>query len=257
MLSRFRWVLGLALIPGWAGLAAAEEPKVHAEMVTFAGGSGPIKGYLARPEGDGPFPAIVLVHEWWGLSDWVKQNANRFAAQGYVALAVDLYGGKATDDPQVAHELMRALDQSEAVNDLKGGVAYLQAQPFVAKGKKLGVIGWCMGGGYARELAEASEAIGPTAICYGSITTEPQALARLKDKPILGIFGADDRGIPAAKVEQFGQLLKKQGTMAHVWIYPHAGHAFMRPGGPQYSEKAALEAWEKIDQFFQQHLKQG
>ncbi len=258
MIRRFYWVLGLALIPAWSGArVVAEEPKVHSEMVTFAGASGPIKGYLARPEGDGPFPALVLIHEWWGLTDWVKQNANRFAAQGYVALAVDLYGGKVTDDPQMAHELMRALDQSEAVKDLKGGVAYLEKQAFVARAQKLGVIGWCMGGGYARELAQASDAIGPTVICYGSVTTDADALAKLKNRSVLGIFGADDRGIPVAKVQQFAELLKKQGTTTQLEVYPNAGHAFMRPGGPQHNAKAAEDAWQKIDAFFRAQLKQG
>lgn len=256
MFSHCRWLLGLALVLAWNGLGLAEEVKIREEIVTFEGGAGPIKGYLAMPEGDGPFPSIVLVHEWWGLSDWIKENANRLAAQGYAALAVDLYGERTTDDAQEAHELMRALDQNEVIKNLQGGVAYLQSQPFVAKGAKIGVVGWCMGGGYARELAQASPAIGPLAICYGSISTDAEALERLKDNTILGIFGAEDRGIPTDKVKQFGELLEKQGTPATILIYQDAGHGFMRPGGPQYSEKAAKEAWEKIDQFFQKHLKQ-
>ncbi len=225
---------GLALTLGSTAFAAPEpqetkdKAKIETAMVELPGGSGPIKGYLARPEGEGPFPAIVLVHEWWGLTDWVKQNADRFAGQGYVALAVDLYGGQVADDPGKAHELMRALDEREAVADLEGGVAYLRKQPYVNTVKKLGVIGWCMGGGYARLLAQASDAVGPTVICYGSVATQPEQLATLKDNRILGIFGAKDQGIPASRVETFRDELKKLGGQVEVHIYDDAGHAFMR-----------------------------
>ena len=103
-------------------------------MVEFKNAMGqPTKGYLAMPEGDGKAPAILVIHEWWGLTDWVKQNADRFAEQGYVALAVDLYDGKATDDPGEAHELMRALDPGEGVADLKGGLEYLESLDRVAE----------------------------------------------------------------------------------------------------------------------------
>jgi carboxymethylenebutenolidase len=248
-------VAGLCLV--LAGVpAGAADRAVETSVVTFPGGAGPIKGYLARPKGDGPFPGVVVVHEWWGLSDWVKQNADRLAAQGYAALAVDLYGGKVTADPGEAHELMRALDPNEGLADLKGGVAYLAKLPFVARDRKLGAIGWCMGGMYSRLVSQASDAVGPTVICYGSVATEPAQVARLAGKPLLLIFGETDRGIPAQKVKQFAEQLKQAGAKdVTVEIYAGAGHGFMRPGGPQHNAQAAADAWKKIDGFFAAHLK--
>jgi carboxymethylenebutenolidase len=244
------WKCGLMLFI--CGMAEANA-EVETAFVQLQGGSGPIKGFLARPKGEGPFRAIVLVHEWWGLSDWIKQNAEKLAGQGYVALAVDLYGGQVTTDPGKAHELMRALNQGEAIADLKGGVAFLKSQPFVAKDRKMGAIGWCMGGGYARELAQACNDIGPTVICYGSVTTQDEQISKLVGKPILGIFGEDDQGIPVEKVKQFAQAVKAktgQGSPVGLHVYKGAGHGFMRPGGPQYNAAAAADAWTRITDFF-------
>jgi carboxymethylenebutenolidase len=240
-----------------APAARADDPKVVAEEVTFEASGAPVKAFLARPEGDGPFPAVVVIHEWWGLTDWVKQNAERLAGDGYAALAVDLYDGKATSDPGEAHELMRALDQAEGVAKLKGAVAYLETQAFVAKDRPVGAIGWCMGGGYARELAQADAKVGPTVICYGSVTTEDASVAKLRGdgKSVLGIFGADDRGIPADKVKQFGAKLEGQGTPVDLHIYEKAGHGFMRPGGDQHNAEAARDAWTRIEAFFAENLK--
>jgi carboxymethylenebutenolidase len=241
-------VLGMAVTGGaWAG-----------EKVEIPGPGGKaIAGYLALPEGQETAPAVVVIHEWWGLTDWVKGNADRLAKLGYVALAVDLYDGKATDDAGEAHELMRALDQSEGVAKLKAGVAYLEGLDRVEKGKKVGAIGWCMGGGYSRQLAQAMPEVGPIVICYGSVATEPEQIKQLAGKPVLGIFGATDRGIPVAKVEEFAGALKKAGSEVDLHIYPDAGHGFMRPGGPQYAEGPAADAWKQIEGFLAGALKAG
>jgi carboxymethylenebutenolidase len=253
--SRFRFflVLGPALL-GCFRAEAAERTAVTTATVEFRGGSGPIKGFLARPKGDGPFPAVVIVHEWWGLTDWIKENAERLAGEGYVALAVDLYGGKVTTSRDEAHELSRALDPQEAVADLKGGVAYLKTLSFVARDQKQGAIGWCLGGLYSRLLSQSSDAIGPTVICYGSVTTDPEQIAKLKGKPILGIFGFEDRGIPPAKVHEFRNLLRQEKATATIQVFQGAGHGFMRPGGGQYNAEAANSAWRSIDKFFAENL---
>ena len=243
--------LALAL----TGLVGAPTAGAKGEMVEFKGADGPIKGYLAKPEGDGPFPAVLLVHEWWGLSEWVEGNADRLAGEGYVALAVDLYGGKLTDDPAEAHELSRALDSAQAIGDLKGGVAYLMGLPEVNKDESVGAIGWCMGGGYAREIAQAAPEIGPVVICYGSVTNDPASLEKLRDNKVLGIFGGKDRGIPVDRVETFAEALKQTGGEVDLHIYQDAGHAFMRPGGESYVEADADDAWGRIKTFFAENLK--
>lgn len=242
-------IVAMCVLSAPPSRAGEKAPVPKGTMVELDGGAGKIQGYLAQPKGDGPFPAVVVIHEWWGLSDWVKGNADRLAEHGYVALAVDLYKGKLTDDPGTAHELMRALDQGEAIKDLKGGIAFLKAQSNVDKSKPIAAIGWCMGGGYAREIAQASEAIGPTVICYGSVTTDADQITKLKGKPVLGIFGATDRGIPVERVQDFGKRLTAQGNSADIKVYEGAGHGFMRPGGPQYSETAAAAAWTEIEKF--------
>lgn len=245
--------LGFLVVPGIDQDSRAADAT--GEMVRFPGGAGPIAGYLARPEGAGPFPGVVMIHEWWGLSDWIKENARRLAGQGYVVLAVDLYGGKATADAGEAHELMRALDDGEAMADLKGGVAYLSSLTTVKKGAPIAAIGWCMGGKFSRLIAQESAAVGPTVICYGSVATEPSQVAKLKGKPVLGIFGADDRGIPAEKVREFEQALKAEGNDAAMHIYQGAGHGFMRPGGPQHAASQTVDAWKQIDAFLARTLK--
>lgn len=159
------------------------------EMVEFKNTMGePTKAYLATPEGDAKAPAILVIQEWWGLTDWIKENADRLAEQGYVALAVDLYDGKATADPSEAHELMRALDPSEGVADLNGAIEFLRSHDRVDQSKKIGAIGWCMGGMYSRLVAQQSSEVGPTVICYGSVTPDPSQIKALAGRPVLGIF---------------------------------------------------------------------
>ena len=244
-------VVGLIGLPMLPGVPSAEA----GEMVTFQNAMGQeTRGYLAKPEDAEGAPAILVIQEWWGLTDWIKQNADRFAEHGYIALAVDLYDGKATDDPAEAHELMRALDPTEGVADLKGGLDYLASLPG-AGSEKVGAIGWCMGGMYARLIAQDSDRVGPTAICYGSVTTDAEQVKALGGRPVLGLFGAQDRGIPAEKVLEVFKALEEGGSPVTLKIFEDAGHAFMRPGGDQYVEPAANEAWTLIDAFFEETLK--
>lgn len=222
---------------------------LHGKNVTF----GDAMGYLALPDKPGKHPAIVVIQEWWGLNDWVKQQADRFAGQGYVALAVDLYRGKVANDPELAHELMRGLPQDRAVADMKAGVDYLTKREDV-NASKIGVIGWCMGGGYSLGLSLADPRIAATVINYGTLVTDPNTIARIH-APILGNFGGADRGIPPADVKAFDAALSKAGKTFDDKIYDGAGHGFMNPnntGG--YVAAAAGDAWKRIDAFFMKYL---
>src|SRR5439155_7502018 len=134
--------------------AAAGQGKIKTSEVSMKSGKETIKGFLAEPVGKGPFPAVVVIQEWWGLNDWIKDNAKRLAGKGFVALAPDLYRGKVATDMKTAGALAKGLPADRAVRDLKAGVDYLAAQPNVDKGH-IGSIGWCMGGGYSLELALA------------------------------------------------------------------------------------------------------
>lgn len=249
-----RQTLCLALMAMTAGPVLAE---VKTKDITFQSGDERINGFLAEPEGKGPFPAIVVIQEWWGLSDWIKDNAKRLAAQGYVCLAPDLYRGKVTDDRAAAAQLLNGLPRDRALRDLKAAVDTLTDMANVNK-KKIGSIGWCMGGGYSLELALADPRVHACAMCYGRVVTETAKLKPL-DAAVLGIFGEQDKGIPAASVKEFTEALRKAGKkIEQIKLFP-AGHGFMRPNSPTnknpaYNENAAKQAWQLIDQFFAKEL---
>src|SRR5262249_15937003 len=154
-----------------AGLAISLTSRA-AETVSYKSGPETVSGYLAAPEGPGKKPGLVVIQEWWGLNDFVKGKADAFTKQGYVALAVDLYRGKVTSDPSVAHQLMRGMPEDRAIRDLQAAVAYLKSRPDV-DGKHIASIGWCMGGGYSLALALAEPTLSGTVIYYGPLVTAP------------------------------------------------------------------------------------
>jgi carboxymethylenebutenolidase len=224
------------------------------KQVTYKSGDENVNGYLYQPNGKGPFPALVVIHEWWGLNDWVKGEASKFADQGYVTLAIDLYRGKVATTPEEAHEIMRGVPEDRANSDLLAAVAYLHSLKDVNP-KKIGVVGWCMGGGYAFDLAVLDPHLAAAAINYGHLATEPATLEKIH-APILGLFGGQDRGITPDMVNQFAEQMKKLGKNVEVKIYPDAGHAFENPnnkGG--YRPDDAADAWKRMTAFFAKYLK--
>src|SRR5436305_9838048 len=158
--------------------------------VTYKSGDETVRGIVYTPEGKGPFPALIVIHEWWGLNDWVKEQASKLAEQGYVALAVDLYRGKVADNPELAHELMRGVPEDRSARDLRSAFDYLAAQPNVKK-YRIGSIGWCMGGGYSLKTALLEPGLAATVINYGPLVSDPAELKKI-NASILGLFGAQD-----------------------------------------------------------------
>jgi len=246
-----------ALLALAAGPARA---AVKTSDITFKSGTEEAKGFLAEPEGKGPFPGVVVIQEWWGLTGWIKENAKRLAEQGYVALAPDLYRGKVATDPTMARRLMSGLPPDRAVRDLKRAVDALAARDNVDK-SRLGSIGWCMGGGYSLHLALADDRVKACAMCYGPPVTKPDMLKSL-NATILGIFGEEDKGIPPDTVHQFEEALKDVGKKVEAIHEFKAGHGFMRPSaGPgkenaAYREEEAKKAWREVDAFFAKTLKE-
>ncbi len=224
------------------------------QAVTFPGGGGTAQALLYLPSTPGPHPAIIVIHEWWGLNDWIKQEAAGHAAKGYVALAVDLYRGKVAADAETAHELSRGLPQDQGVGDLVAGFRYLAARKDVER-SRIGAVGWCMGGGYALQLAIAEPALKAVAVNYGALATDPSALGKIH-AAVLGNFGGQDKGIPPEAVESFESALRKLGKPADVKIYPDAGHAFENPNNQAgYRAQDAADALGRIDRFFAGALK--
>ncbi len=225
-----------------------------AKQVTYKSGDENVTGVLYEPAGKGPFPAIVVIHEWWGLNDWVKEQASKLADQGYVTLAIDLYHGKVAATPDEAHELMRGVPNDRATTDLLAASSYLRAQKNVNP-NKVGAIGWCMGGGYALDLALNDPKLAAVVINYGHLAAETDSLKKI-NAPVLGIFGAQDRGIPEPDVRKFESGLKSLGKPVEITIYPDAGHAFENPNNKQgYRAADAADAWQKTVTFLAKNLK--
>ena len=251
--------LGTALLalvmasPAWC--AASTQPASHpGKIVKLKGSREPFNGYLVEPKGKGPFPAVIVIMEWWGLNDQIKGVADRLAKAGYVALVPDLYYGTATTDPEKAHELMRGLDQKEALADLGSAMNYLRSLPEVGK-SHIGSLGFCMGGGLSLQLALSRPDLSGAVMFYGTPDTDPLDLDKAAC-PVLGFFGAEDQGIPVAKVEEMAKELNEVGEGADVKIYPGAGHAFFNESRPSYNAEAAADAWTRTLTFFNARLKE-
>ena len=222
--------------------------------VIYKSGDETVHGMLYTPEGKGPFPGIVVIHEWFGLNDWVKEQASKLADQGYVTLALDLYRGRVAKSPDEAHELMRGVPEDRANRDLEAAFQYLASQPNVKK-DRIGAIGWCMGGGYALDLALEEPKLAADVINYGHLVTDPNEIKKI-NAPILGLFGAQDRGIPPEDVRKFGDEMDKLGKKGDITIYPDAGHQFENPNNKEaYRPKDAQDAWNKTVAFFASTLK--
>jgi carboxymethylenebutenolidase len=238
-------------------LAGPARADIETKEITLNSGDGDFKAFVAIPDGKGPFPAVVVIQEWWGLNDWIKENAKNFAKKGYVAIAPDLYHGKVTSDPKEAGTLIKGLPKDRAIRDLKAAVTKLSEMPNVAKGK-IGSIGWCMGGMYSLQGALNDDRIKACVMCYGQVVTKADDLKSLK-APVLGLFGEDDKGIPATGVREFEKALQSLKLVEKINLYPGAGHGFMRAPStalqnPEYRETQANDAWRQIDAFFAKTL---
>jgi carboxymethylenebutenolidase len=242
--------VGLILVGLLAPIAFAADGK----SVSYKSGDETVQAVLYTPAGKGPFPAIIVIHEWWGLNDWVKDQAAKLAGEGYVALAIDLYRGKVATTPDMAHEIMRGVPEDRAKRDLHAAFAFLEAQPNVKK-NRIGAIGWCMGGGYSLDVALQEPTLAADVINYGHLATDPEALKKI-NAPILGLFGGQDQGIPPADVKKFGETLDKMGKKIDIKIYDDAGHAFENPNNKAgYRPDDAADAWKRTVSFLAENLK--
>jgi carboxymethylenebutenolidase len=228
--------------------SGADTARVH----LGAPGTGS-EAFVAWPDGRGPAPAIVVLHEWWGLDAHVREVAHQFARQGYVAVVPDLYHGLLASDPERARQLKDGLDPADAFATIDGAIQWLRGQPRTARAR-VGVVGFCMGGGIAERYALRARGLDAVVMFYGQPETDPAALAGLT-APLQGHFGAEDASIPLAKVDELRVALAKAGKSAEIHTYPGAGHAFMHEGRDTYRPDASRQAWARMLGFLQQHLK--
>ncbi|HYE96165.1 MAG TPA: dienelactone hydrolase family protein [Rubricoccaceae bacterium] len=245
---------------GSPAVAGADSLDVTAaEVVYDTLGGHPVTGYLARPSSADPatpLPGLIVIHEWWGLNDHIRAMTRRLANEGYAALAIDLYGGQTADTPDAARTLMeRTLPQGEALmGSVASALAFLRLQQ---RAPRVGVIGWCFGGGWALETALSHPGqVDAAVMYYGRVVTDGDRLAML-DAPLLGHFGEADQGIPVADVRQMEQRLRDLRKPAEIHVYEGADHAFANPSGGNYHEDAAEASWRRTVAFLSTHLGVG
>ncbi len=227
---------------------------LQTQMVEFAANGGTAPGYLARPAGSAPVPGVVVIQEWWGLNDHIKEVANRFANAGYAAVAPDLYHGQVTTEPDEARKLVMALQYPEAIKDMQGAVNYLMAQPFVQP-KKIGMIGFCMGGRLCGLMSYSGHDLGAIAAFYGVAALSDEDAAQVTT-PLLAIYGETDQGFPPDLIRANDDKLTAAGKIHEVIVYPGAPHAFFNDTRPHiYQQQAAEAAWDRTLAWFQQYLK--
>ena len=232
----------------------APEVEIVAQEGTYAGIEGKdIVGYVAHPKSEVPRVGLIVIHEWWGLNDNVRAMARRLAGAGYLALAVDLYEGEVARDRDQASRLARGSGErtEQILDNLGQAIEHLRS----AGAERIGVIGWCFGGGWSLRTALAfPDKVDATVIYYGRLTTDKAELEALSS-PVLGIFGALDKGIPVETVREFEAALKALDKEAAIHIYEDADHAFANPSGTRYNEVAAEDAWVKTLAFFDDNLR--
>lgn len=238
-----------------AAVAPAPARKIVAEEVDYATlGGVRVRGHRAQPaDAAGPLPGLIVIQEWWGLNDNVRAMADRFAGEGYRVLAVDLYEGKVATTAEAAAATMQGAmkDPARLLDNLKQAHAYLKA----AGSDRIGVVGWCFGGGWSLETGLAlGEGIAATVMYYGRVKSDPAELAGLRS-PLLGLFGALDQGIPVESVRKFEAALKQADKPAEIVVYEGADHAFANPSGSRYQEAAATDAWRRTTAFLAKQLK--
>jgi carboxymethylenebutenolidase len=237
--------------------ASSAEPRVPVtgqEVGYGTVGGSPVRGYMAFPTASGAnaaLPGVMMIHEWWGLNDNVRMMARRLAGEGYRVLAVDMYGQVATTPEQARGLMMQVMQNRPAgVENLRAAADYLHGHGAA----KVGVIGWCFGGGWSLQSAlQLSDRVDAAAVYYGQPMTDRAELQKL-DGPLIGFFGTQDRGIPADSVRQMERELKSLGKDVEIHFYD-ANHAFANPSGAAYNAAAATDSWRRTVDFFARNLK--
>lgn len=237
--------------------AARVEPEreVTAERLAYAEVDDElVYGHFAFPSDMiEPLPAVIMIHEWWGLNDNVRAMAERLAAEGYIVLAVDLFSGKAATTPEAARQLMmRAVENRDSVtSNLEQAYAFVTT---TAGAPRVGSLGWCFGGGWSLNTAMLFPTdLDAAVIYYGQVTDDEAKLSPI-EVPILGLFGSADRGIKLESVRGFEAALERLGKDYEIHVYDGAGHAFANPSGNNYIAEYAQDAWRRTLVFLGDNL---
>jgi len=226
---------------------------MQGQMVEFASNGGKAQGYIAVPT-SGKGPGVVVIQEWWGLVPHIKNICDRFAAEGYVALAPDLYHGKSTTSPDEAGKLMMTMRIDEAEKDLRGAITFLLNHEATTS-SKVGTVGFCMGGALSLFAATKNSRVGACVIFYGGHPNVKPDLPNLQ-APVLGLYAERDGFVTPDSVHELERKLKEMGKPAEMHIYPGVDHGFFNDERPTvYNEAAAKDAWKRVIEFFSTQLK--
>ncbi len=227
---------------------------MHAENVTFPVNGDSARGYLAQPDGDGPFPAVVVIQEYWGLDAHIRSLAERFAGEGFIALAPDLYHGQVATEPDDARKLVMSMNMDVALSEIRAAMSYLTAMEPVEP-KTVGIIGFCMGGRLTLATASTGDdRIGDVAAFYGGGVQPTPEFVKGIAVPVLAVYGEEDQGIPAEQREALAAEMDRQEKTFDMVVYPGAQHAFMNDMRPAYNENAASDAWTRAVQWFHSNI---
>jgi carboxymethylenebutenolidase len=222
------------------------------EMVEFKSNGGTASGYLAVPA-TGTGPGVIVIQEWWGLVPHIKRVADRFAAEGFVALAPDLYHGRRTTSPDEAGKLMMALQIPQVEKDLRGAIQYLLQHEAVVR-ERVGTVGFCMGGALSLYAATKNPQVGACVVFYGGHPAVKPDLENLH-APVLGLYAGRDTFVTPESVRQLETQLKSLGKKAEIHIYEEADHGFFNDERPEvYNKELAADAWRRTIAFFREQL---
>ena len=214
---------------------------------------GQATGYEAKPTGDGPFPGVVVIMEWWGLEPHIKDLTDRFAREGYHAVAPDIYHGTVIDydNRDGAMGMARSLDKDLAVREIDGAASYIKGQS--SSNNKVGIVGYCMGGGLVLATAIASNNIDAANVYYGG-NPDPIDLVEQIQCPVLGLYAGSDETANPTKVPTLEEALTRFGKEHELHVYWDAQHSFFNDRRPSYHEETAKDAWQRTQDFFCKHL---
>ncbi len=231
----------------------SDAAAIKTMMVRYQSGQDTVSAYMAIPEATGKHPALIVIHEWWGLTDWIKQDARNFARKGYLALAIDLYRGKLASDPSQAYRLMVSVPRERAVTDLESAFEYLRTMKNV-DASRIGVIGWCMGGSYSFIAATHLPGLAACVIDYGNVDTTTAGVASIHCPVLCNFAGLDNTYTPAMG-KTFAGAMRASGKRIEFYEYPDVNHAFMNPNNTSgYSEIESRVAWRRIYTFLHKYL---
>jgi carboxymethylenebutenolidase len=215
-------------------------------------------GYLVYPnktQGQ-KLPSVIMIHEWWGLNENIKRQADVLAKEGYVVLAVDLYHGQVTTDFSRAMELSSSVrnNSGAAIENLQSAVSYVKSLEIV-NGSRIASLGWCFGGDWSLQLAlnSTENPLAATVLYYGWPVADPNSLSKIT-WPVLGIFGDKDHSIPVESVNQFASALNASEITNEIYLYEGVGHAFANPSGDNYAPEETVDAWHKTLAFLREYL---